>query len=230
MSQVLHLTEDYTAEAADWIATRIVAHQAQSEKPFSLSLCGGGTPKPIYAALAEREDIDWSRVLLTFGDERCVPPDHADSNYRMVKEHLLDAADVPARNVLRMEGERDAEEAARQYESLLKTFAAEADQPVFRHDLILLGMGDDGHTASLFPGTTALEERERWVVGNYVPKFDTHRITVTYPLIEAAKEVAFLTTGDSKKPVAERIWSGESDDPAGKVQTKSGAVWWLVGW
>ena len=165
---------------------------------FRLSLCGGSTPKPVYAALADCDEIDWERVLVTFGDERCVPPNDERSNHRMASEALLNQVGMTPANVMRMAGEMEPQEAADRCEGQLKKLAQLAGEPVFVHDLILLGMGDDGHTASLFPGTEALEEKERWVVANYVPKFEEHRITFTYPLIAAAKEVLFLVNGQRK--------------------------------
>ncbi len=226
MTEVIAL-KDFVAEATEWIASRIVAKQSDGRSAFRLSLCGGSTPKSIYAALAERDDIDWERVLLTFGDERCVPPDHADSNYRMVRESLLDPARVPRGSVMRMAGEMAPEEAAARYDGQLKKLAQLAGEERFQHDLVLLGMGDDGHTASLFPETAALEETERNAVANYVTKFDAWRLTLTYPVINAAREVAFLVSGDSKRPVVEAVLAGGSPYPAERVEAAS--VTWLLG-
>ena len=219
--------DDFVAEATDWIATRIEVKQADGLGVFRLSLCGGSTPKGIYAALAAREGIDWSRVLLSFGDERCVPADHADSNYRMVKEALLDPAEVPGGSVMRMAGELPPEEAAQRYDGQLAKLAGLAGEAIFVHDLVLLGMGDDGHTASLFPGTTALEETERSAVANYVPKFDSWRLTLTYPVINAARQVAFLVKGELKRPVVDEVLAGGSPHPAEGV--RAAKVSWLIG-
>lgn len=226
MSDVIQL-EDFVAEASEWIASRIVAKQADGFSAFRLSLCGGSTPKPIYAALAARDDIDWERVLLTFGDERCVPRDHADSNYRMVKESLLDPAGVPPGSVMRMAGEMEPAEAAQRYDGQLHKLAQLAGELVFAHDLVLLGMGDDGHSASLFPETEALTETERWAVANYVPKFDSWRLTLTYPVINAARAVAFLVSGEKKRPVIDEVLAGGSPHPA--EQVKAAEVIWLLG-
>lgn len=227
MSDLVLLTE-FTTEAADWIASRIVARQADGRSAFRLSLCGGTTPRPVYAALAGRSDIDWERVLLTFGDERCVPPDHADSNYRMVRESLLDPAGVPRGSVMRMAGEMsDPTEAAARYDGQLKKLAKLAGEAVFTHDLILLGMGEDGHTASLFPGTAALAESERWAVANWVAKFDSWRLTLTYPIINAAREVAFLVTGEKKRSLVDAVRAGGSGYPAGEV--RAAKVTWFLG-
>lgn len=226
MADVIETT-DFVSEAVAFIASRIVAKQAERFAVFRLSLCGGSTPRAIYSALAERIDIDWERVLLSFGDERCVPQDHADSNYRMVKEALLDPAGVPRGSVMRMAGEMDPTEAAQRYDGQLRKLAQLAGEPVFVHDLILLGMGEDGHTASLFPETAALAETERWAVANEVPKFDSWRLTLTYPIINAAKEVVFLVTGENKRPLVEAILAGGSPYPAEGV--KAAKVSWLLG-
>lgn len=192
---------------------------------FSLSLSGGNTPKPVYTALAQRP-LDWSKVLITFGDERCVPPDDEQSNYLMARRTLLDAIPIPAENVLRMKGELDPAEAAKEYEAALKE---KADGGVFRHDLILLGMGPDGHTASLFPRTPALEEKERLVVENYVPKMSMWRITFTYPLIDAARHVCFLVNSAGKDAILDEVFSGKSSYPCAAVNPTDGKLTWLLG-
>ena len=219
-------TESFLSDATDWIAKRIVATQ-EAGRIFRLSLCGGSTPKPVYRALAEREDIDWERVLITFGDERTVPPDDEQSNFRMAKESLLDPAPVPGANVVRMCGELDPPEAAERCEEQLRKLARLAGEDCFTHDLVLLGMGDDGHTASLFPDTEALRERDRWVVSNYVPKFETSRITFTYPLIAASREVLFLVNGVSKHEMAEKVLAGDPAYPASAIE--AGRVTWIIG-
>lgn len=215
-------TEDFVAEAV----RRIVAAAAGVRgRQFRLSLCGGGTPKAVYAALVG-EAIDWGNVLITFGDERAVPPDHADSNYRMVREALLDHVPIPDANVIRIRGELPPEEAALVCENELRE---RAYGEIFAHDLTLLGMGEDGHTASLFPGSTALDERGRWVVANPVPQMNTTRISFTYPLINASREVMFLITGDKKRRLMDEIHAGGSGYPAEGVQPDSGRLCWLVG-
>lgn len=219
-------TVHFVAETADWIAGRIVSAQ-ENGGIFRLSLCGGSTPKPVYAALAQRDEIDWERVLLTFGDERCVAPEDERSNFRMAREALLDPVGMTFANVMRIPGEMDPAEAAARCELHLQKLARLAGEPIFVHDLILLGMGDDGHTASLFPGTEALEEKERWVVANFIPKFDAYRITFTYPLIAAAKEVAFLVNGKAKQKVVEKVLAGNSAFPASRIEAGKG--YWLIG-
>lgn len=171
-------------------------------RPFSVALAGGSTPGRLYRLLAAApyaESLPWSRTRVAFGDERCVPPDHEDSNYGFARRTLLDQVDVPRGNVLRMRGEDDPAFAARDYEERLREWFPASDGPAF--DLLLLGMGGDGHTASLFPGTAALDERTRWVVANRVPRLEAWRLTLTLPAIAAARRVLILVTGTAKATV-----------------------------
>ncbi len=217
-------SEDFVTDAVALIEKS--ATEAISERgEFRLALSGGNTPKPVYAALAERP-IDWGKVVVTFGDERCVPPDDAESNFRMASESLLDHVPILAENVLRMAGERDPADAAAAYEEELRRRSPEA---TFRHDLILLGMGPDGHTASLFPGTIALDERERWVVENYVPQKETWRLTFTYPLIDAARHVCFLVNSQGKDEILAEVFSGTSNYPCAAIAPTDGELTWLLG-
>lgn len=193
---------------------------------FRLALSGGNTPRPVYEALAKHRDA-WSKWIFTFGDERCVPPDSPESNHRMAAKALFEKVPIPEENILRIRGEADPAVAAREYEDALRQRAG--GQPVYRHDLLLLGMGDDGHTASLFPGTEALKERDRWVVENFVPKFDTHRITMTYPLLNAARHVCFLVNSKGKDEVLQEVFSGKSSYPSAAVRPTNGNLTWLLG-
>ena len=148
---------------------------------------------------------------MLFGDERCVPPDHPDSNFRMARETLLDGVPIPENQVLRMEGENaNPARAAHFYETRMRELFPDAEWP--RIDLVLLGVGTDGHTASLFPGTDALQERERWVVANYVPKLEAWRITLTLPALNSARQVLFLLTGSKKAGVVAQGFGGEPHD------------------
>lgn len=192
---------------------------------FRLALSGGNTPKPVFEALAKRP-LDWSKFVITFGDERCVPPDDEKSNYLMARRTLLDAVPIPAENILRMKGEIDPAQAAAEYEAEL---TARANGEVFRHDLILLGMGPDGHTASLFPGTTALAETKRLVVANDVPQMGMWRITFTYPLIDAARHVCFLVNSAGKDAILDEVFSGKSNYPCAAVSPTDGRLTWLLG-
>jgi len=198
---------------------------------FRIALSGGRTPAPIYQNLAATTgDLPWDRVQITFGDERCVPPDDEQSNYLMARKTLLDLVPIPPGNIFRMQGELPPDEAAAEYESRLAHLASRFNEPRYRHDLLLLGMGPDGHTASLFPGTEALTEQTRNVVHNFVPKFDTYRITFTYPLINAARHVMFIVEGDDKKAVVAQILSGDKEYPAAHVSPADGQLTWLLGW
>jgi len=193
---------------------------------FRLALSGGNTPRPVYQALAKHRDA-WSKWVFTFGDERCVPPDSDQSNYRMAKEALFDHVPIPAENILRIRGEADPAIAALEYENELRNRAG--DQKYYRHDLLLLGMGDDGHTASLFPGTDAIGVTDRWVVSNFVPKFDTDRITMTYPLLNAARHVCFLVNSKGKDTILEEVFSGKSSYPCAAVRPVEGNLTWMLG-
>ena len=170
--------------------------------------------------------IDWSSVYVFFGDERSVPPHHEDSNLKMASEVLLDH--VPVANVHRIQGELPPEEAAEAYEEQLRKFFQTEDVP--RFDLILLGLGADGHTASLFPWTAALEVHDRWVVANPVPRLGTTRITLTLPVINAARAVIFLVAGEDKAEALREIIEGDADPrayPATLVQPPGGPQWLL---
>ena len=198
---------------------------------FNIALSGGATPRLLYEILASPPYlgvIGWDDWRVFWGDERCVPPEHEDSNYRMAKETLLDRVPIPAANVHRMHGENVPHVAAQDYEELLKG-VFRTPEPVF--DLILLGIGDDGHTASLFPGTLALAERSRLVLHNWVPEQQDHRITFTLPLINAARMIAFVCTDESKAEVLRRVLEpapGESVLPATLVRPSSDAVHWFL--
>jgi 6-phosphogluconolactonase len=199
---------------------------------FAVALAGGSTPRAIYELLASTEfkgAVDWARVFVFFGDERCVPPDDNESNYRMAREALLDHVPIPPSNIFRMKGELAPADAATEYEKELRKFFPSLEWP--RFDLILLGMGDDGHTASLFPGTDALNETERWVVSNHVEKLHTDRLTLTLPAINHAARIIFTVTGDAKTPVLKRVLKPASDTdklPASRVRAVDGTTEWHV--
>jgi 6-phosphogluconolactonase len=199
---------------------------------FSVALAGGSTPMGMYALLAGepyRTRIQWERVLFFWGDERCVPPDHPDSNYGAAREALLSKLPVPGGNVHRMRGEIEPEVAAREYELLVDGHIA-GDPP--RFDLILLGMGDDGHTASLFPHTAALDANERLVTANYVPKLDSWRLTFTETLLNEAHRVIFLVTGEGKARAVKAVLERDPDDsdtyPSQLVRPLNGQLLFLL--
>src|SRR6266481_587053 len=198
---------------------------------FSVALSGGNTPRGVYSLLAEeyKTAIPWERVHVFFGDERHVPPDHPDSNFRMAHESLLSRVPIPQANIHRVRAELDANSAADDYEDQLRTFfhLAEQDWPAF--DLIFLGLGDDGHTASLFPGSTALDEVLRPVAANWVEKFQSFRITVTFPVLNHGKHVLFLVSGTGKSEILSQVLRpGRNQYPAQRVQPVNGRLLWLV--
>lgn len=229
MNRQIIRTKNFVADAANFIVD--LAHKALAERnQFRIALSGGNTPRPVYAELARiAHDLPWERTLITFGDERCVPPDNEQSNYRMARENLFQAAAVPEKSILRMRGEIDPRIAAQQYQDDLDLIATQHGEQIYRHDLILLGLGDDGHTASLFPGTTALEETTRRVVANFVPKFNTWRLTFTFPLINHARSVCFLVGGSKNAELIERVLSGDSQYPAARVNPSAGDLTWIIG-
>ena len=217
--------------AADFIVD--VATQAIADRGrFTIALSGGSTPRPIYARMASvgyRERIDWSKVYVFFGDERCVPPDDARSNYRMAREALLDHIALPADNIHRIQGEIDPAQAALSYEQELQQLFRTAALPAF--DLICLGLGDNGHTASLFPGTASLREKERWIVPQYVEVMTTWRVTFTAPLINAARHCTFLVEGAGKAEMSQHVLEGPYQPdvlPAQLIQPVNGELHWLV--
>lgn len=202
---------------------------------FRLVLAGGSTPRPLYEQLAANRDIDWRLWHLFWGDERPVPPTDAQSNYHMVRGALLDRLDTPPALVVRIPGELAPEEAALRYEQsireLVPSFPIEGTGVLPRFDMIILGMGDDGHTASLFPHTTALRETQRLVAANPVPQFGQTRITFTYPLINAARRILILVSGANKAPVLRQVLSGPHQPEALPIQNISpidGQAIWLV--
>src|SRR5882757_7540136 len=205
-----------TARAAAQFFSDVTLKAATDRGVARIAISGGTTPKSMFELLADPAEqflkqVPWDRIELYWVDERCVPPDHPESNYRMTKEALLSKVPLPAERVHRMEGELDPEVAAARYESVIRNgFRLEgAETPTF--DLILLGMGDDGHTASLFPHTEALNEMSRLVVANHVPQKDTWRITLTWPVINQGREVAFLIEGAGKSQVLHDVFLGPYD-------------------
>jgi 6-phosphogluconolactonase len=222
-------TSNFVTDAAAFILDQACKAIAEREE-VRIALSGGNTPAPVYARVAaEACDFPWERVLFTFGDERCVPPDNPQSNFRMARENLFVPAGVPQKSIMRMRGEIDPQIAAKDYEEQLAAIATERGEPIYQHDLILLGLGDDGHTASLFPGTAALEEMTRRVVANFVPKLNAWRLTFTFPLINHARHILFLV-GASKSPeLIERVLAGDPQFPAARVNPVAGELTWMIG-
>lgn len=197
----------------------------------SVALSGGSTPSALYSLLATLLFSGWVRwpgVHVFWGDERCVPPDHLDSNYRMARETLLDHVPIPAQNIHRIKGELPPEEAAAGYRDVLRDFF---DSEIPRFDLVLLGMGGDGHIASLFPKTAALHEDKLPVVANYVEKLDSWRITLTPPAINAAANIAFMVAGAGKAERLDQVLNGTQQPdilPAQLVNPTNGELLWFV--
>lgn len=192
---------------------RLASEAIRAKGFFTVALSGGSTPKGLYMQLAcdnYREQVPWSHVHLFWGDERCVPPDHPESNYRMICEALITRVPIPKENIYRIPAEReDRARAAMEYEQALMTFFRLNAGMFPRFDLILLGMGDDGHTASLFPFTSALDETDRLVLASYVEKLGVYRLTLSVPTLNQAREVMFLISGASKASVLREVLEGD---------------------
>ena len=202
-------------------------------KTFYAALSGGLTPRLLYQILAGRAllgRIEWKNVQLFQVDERCVPPDHPDSNYRMIREALLDSGDIPPENFHRMQAERaDLEQAAQDYAHELARVLEPYDGQRPRLDIVFLGMGPDGHTASLFPGTAALEEQSVWVRSNHVERLGMSRLTMTLPLLNAAAHVIFLVAGADKAETLRKVLEGPPGQlPAQRIQPYDGSLSWFL--
>lgn len=238
MSSSLEIRTLTTPQELFEAGAELVAHIAQNavagQGRCSIALSGGSTPKSLYHLLATnaRTSLPWDRMFFFWSDERHVPPTDNDSNYRMANDALLSKVPVPPGNVFRVAAENpDAGAAAAAYEQSVRTFfSLQAGQvPVF--DLILLGMGPDGHTASLFPGTAGLQEKSRLVIANWVEKFQTHRLTFTLPVINAAHCVAFLVSGTDKATALKAVLQSDAPGeqyPAKLVRPENGKLVWLV--
>jgi 6-phosphogluconolactonase len=223
------LAEVARRAAEEWIRTcrEAVARSGR----FTVALSGGNTPRSLYELLAGadfRGGIPWDQIHFFWGDERAVPADHPDSNYRMAREALL--AKVPAReeNIHRVETERGAENAAAAYEDALREIFALPPGAWPRIDLVLLGLGDDGHTASLFPASDALKEEKRLVVANFVAKLKSNRITMTLPVLNHAANVVFLVVGAAKAKAVRDILRDHAALPAAQVDALDGRLLWIV--
>ncbi|HET9281823.1 MAG TPA: 6-phosphogluconolactonase [Candidatus Angelobacter sp.] len=214
-------------------AFQTTAEQAIAQRDrFSVALSGGNTPRSVYSLLAQqyKTSLPWNKIYIFFGDERCVPPDHPDSNYRMANEALLSHVPIPSENVHRIRAELDPKAAAKDYESQLRSFFQLANNSWPRFDLIMLGLGQDGHTASLFPGSSALEEKSRLVAPTWVEKKKTFRITLTYPVVNNAAEVEFLVSGSGKAQILKDVLnpSGSGAFPAQGINPEHGRLLWLL--
>jgi 6-phosphogluconolactonase len=216
--------EHFVHSAAEAVRLRGVAR---------IAISGGSTPKTVFELLASEyaDKVPWDKLQLFWVDERCVPPDDPESNYGMTRAAMLSKVPLPAANVHRMEGELDPEEAASRYESEIRnTFRLEGAQtPTF--DLIILGLGPDGHTASLFPHTEGLSEMSRICIANHVPQKDTWRMTLTWPVITQGRDVAFLIEGADKAEIVRTVFAGAYDPetyPAQLIRPASGKLLLLL--
>lgn len=219
------------ARAAAYHFVQVHQKAVAKSNGFAVALSGGTTPRLLYELLADprepfRDQIAWKKSYFLFTDERHVPPDHPESNYRMAHEALFSR--VPKTQIARMAGEKPAEQAAVEYEEVLADLF-EADVPDL--DLVLLGLGEDGHTASLFPHSPALQEQERLVVAPWVEKLNAHRITMTLPILNNAASTVFLVTGASKAEIVGKIINADKNPdlyPAQAICPTNGAVSWFV--
>lgn len=234
-THILDNDEELAREAAElfvWLGQQALAARGC----FRVALSGGTTPKKLYAVLVNgpcRAQLDWSRTEFYFGDERCVPPDHRDSNFGMAEQALFRPLNITPERVCRMPGEAEVPDvAARRYETLLRDRLRVPAPAWPRLDLILLGLGEDGHTASLFPGTQALEERTRLVVVGTAPKEPKTRLTLTAPVINQARTVMFLVSGNAKAAAARAVIEDRAQDetryPAKLIRPESGRLIWLL--
>lgn len=221
--------------AAEEFAIR-AAEAIRARGRFAVVLAGGNTPRPMYEGLAQppwRDTVAWEQVEFFWGDERTVPPEDAASNYRLAWDSLLSRVPADRRRIHRLPGEAaDLERAAADYEAeIAAALGARRPGPLPVFDMVLLGLGDDGHTASLFPHTAALREDQRWVVANPVPHLQTTRLTMTWPIINAARDVVFLVGGQSKARALADVLAGPRDPerwPAQAVQPSAGRLLWFV--
>ena len=223
------------AKAAAELFVRCAREAVAARGRFGVMLSGGNTPRAVHGLLAQSDiadQVDWQQSYIFWGDERCVPPDSVDSNYRMARETLLDAIAIPPGNVHRIQGEAEPASAALDYERTLGEYCGGAEADCF--DLVLLGMGDDGHTASLFPYSEALKETQRWVLAvphSTPPAPLVPRITLTPVALKLARRIAFLVSGESKAERAAEVLRGQSDPmrlPAQLIITGAREALWLT--
>jgi 6-phosphogluconolactonase len=223
-------TDLFQAAAVEFVACANQAIAAWGK--FTVALSGGSTPEGLFTLLASGSipNIPWDKIFFFWSDERHVPPDDPESNYRMANEAMLSKVAVPAENVFRVRAEeKDADAAAREYEQTIRMFFALRPGEFPRFDLALLGMGPDGHTASLFPGSTGLEEASRLVIANWVEKFKIYRITFTYPVLNHSACVMFLVCGPDKATILHEVLENpQSGLPSQRVRPTDGRLIWLL--
>jgi 6-phosphogluconolactonase len=224
-------------EHLSWAAAtqleQVARVKAVEKKPLSVAFSGGSTPKLLFELLSNpgfQGRVRWANLQVFQVDERCVPPDDPQSNYRMMRRSLLESVPLPEQNFHRMAAERsDRDEAARDYADELARALHPAPGEWPRLDLVFLGMGPDGHTASLFPGSAALDERTAWVAPNFAPKLNSFRLTLTFPVLNAAAHVIFLVAGADKAETLRQVLEGPAGQfPAQRIQPTSGRLSWFL--
>ena len=220
----------FQAAAQEFVAQANQAIAARGK--FTVALSGGSTPKGLFTLLASGSisNIPWDKIFFFWSDERHVPPDDPESNFRMANEAMLSRAPVPAANIFRVHAEqKDAAAAALEYEQTISKFFGLQPGEFPRFDLVFLGIGPDGHTASLFPGSSGLEEKSRLVIANWVEKFKTDRITFTYPVLNHSACVIFLVSGPDKAPIVHQVLENPASGlPCQRVRPLDGRLIWLL--
>jgi 6-phosphogluconolactonase len=219
--------EKSTEEAIGFAVEHFVhsAKQAIQQRGFfAVALSGGSTPKAIYAELAKVKDLDWSNVFLFWSDERAVPPDHKESNYHMAMESFQKVP-IPLHQIFRMQAEKDLLQQAKDYEAVIRHHLG---KQLF--DLVMLGVGEDGHTASLFPNTHALQVEDRLVVGNDVPQLNTKRMTLTFPCINQSKKIVIYALGKNKQEIVAKVLEAPiiSAYPSSRIGTAERPALWVL--
>ena len=227
--KIFNSPEEFQKGCTNYIVN-IILECINSYGRCTIALSGGSTPKSIYKLLGSVEylsRIPWENIYLFWGDERCVPPFDPDNNFKMVDETLTSKVPIPSQNIFRIHSEETPLEAANDYENTLRSFFSNNTFPSF--DIMLLGLGEEGHTASLFPGSTAMDENQRWVVSTYVEKLKAYRITLTFPVINSAKHIIFLVAGSNKAEILKNIFADDQNNiPAKKVRPNNGKLTWLL--
>jgi 6-phosphogluconolactonase len=225
---IISPTTNKTIESASKFFLDCYLESIHDRGYFSVVLSGGSTPEPLYENLSHVDKIQWDKVFVFWGDERNVPPDHPNSNYRMAYDSLLSQVSIPEENVFRIKGELSPESAADDYNNTLNSFF-DYHEKIF--DLIILGMGTDGHTASLFPGSDALREETRWVVHNFISQLESWRITLTFPAIVLAREIIVLVVGEKKAEILKTVLEEDEDNdnlPIKNIASSNKEITWIV--
>jgi len=223
---------DALAHAAAELITTAATESIAARDVFHLVLSGGSTPRAIFSLLNREpyaQKIHWEKVHLWWGDERCVPPVHPDSNYRMAYDIFIKNLPIPDSQIHRIQAELPARQAAENYEMAIREKLPSETFPLF--DLVILGLGEDGHTASLFPHTSALSEKAKWVTENFVAKLDAWRITLTIPVINAARQVVILVSGESKAQTLKLVLQSPYEPeiyPIQMIKPEKGTKTWLL--